>query len=185
MYSFILINQPLIFKHHLAFSLFFKLIFNGRIIDLQCCVGFCHTMMWISHKYTYVSSLLNLPPRTYPIPSFCIATEYQIELPVLYSNFALPTYFTYGDIYVSMLFSQFIPPSPSPAMSRSLFSMSVSLFLPCKYIHQYHFSRFSLSVYINIQYFFSSFWLTALCITGSRFFHLTGSGSNAFLFMVK
>ena len=90
MYSFILINQSLIFKHHLAFLLFFKLIFNGRIIDLQCCVGFCHTMMWISHKYTYVSPLLNLPPRTYPIPSFCIVTEYQIELPVLYSNFALP-----------------------------------------------------------------------------------------------
>ena len=29
------------------------LIFNCRIIALQCCIGFCHTTIWISHKYIY------------------------------------------------------------------------------------------------------------------------------------
>ena len=39
-------------------------------------------------------------------------------------------YFTYGDVYVSMLFSQIIPPSSSPIESKSLFFTSVSLLLP-------------------------------------------------------
>ena len=32
------------------------------MIALQCCVGFCHTSTWISHRYIYALSLLNLPP---------------------------------------------------------------------------------------------------------------------------
>ena len=38
-------------------------------------------------------------------------------------------YFTYSNIRVSMLFSQIIPPSPSPTESKSLFFTSVSLLL--------------------------------------------------------
>ena len=38
--------------------------FNWRIIALQYCVGFCHTAAWISHRYTYVPSLWNLPPTS-------------------------------------------------------------------------------------------------------------------------
>ena len=46
----------------LAVFYFFSLIyFNWRIIALQCCVGFCHPSTWISHRYTYVPSLLDLP----------------------------------------------------------------------------------------------------------------------------
>ena len=41
-------------------------------------------------------------------------------------------YFTYGNILVSMLFSQVIPPSPSLTVSESLFFMSVLPLLPCK-----------------------------------------------------
>ena len=34
---------------------FFKLIyFNWRLITLQYCSGFCHTLTWISHRYTHV-----------------------------------------------------------------------------------------------------------------------------------
>ena len=35
---------------------------------------------------------------------------------------------------------------------------------------------------INIWY-FSTFWLASLCITSSRFIHLTSTDSNSFLFM--
>ena len=44
---------------------------------------------------------------------------------------ALVIYFIYGNIHASMLFSQIVPPSPSPTESKSLFFTSVSLLLPC------------------------------------------------------
>ena len=42
-------------NHHIAF------FFNWRIIALQNHVGFCQTSTWISHRYIYIPSLLNLP----------------------------------------------------------------------------------------------------------------------------
>ena len=50
--------------------------------------------------------------------------------------------FTYSSVYVSMLLSQSVPPSPSPTVSTSLISTSASPFLSCKQVHLYHFSRF-------------------------------------------
>ena len=38
----------------------FLFIFNWRVAALHYSVGFCHTSAWISHRYTYVPSLLNL-----------------------------------------------------------------------------------------------------------------------------
>ena len=50
--------------------IYFKLIyFNGRLITLQYCGGFCHTFTWISHGCTGVpprEPLSHLPPH--PIP---------------------------------------------------------------------------------------------------------------------
>ena len=43
---------------------------------------------------------------------------------------------------MSIPISQFIPPPFHPLVSIHLFSMSVSLFLPCKWVHLYHFSRY-------------------------------------------
>ena len=50
---------------HVHNSFFFKFIFNWRIIALQYCVGFCHTSTWISHRYTYIPSLLNFPSHVH------------------------------------------------------------------------------------------------------------------------
>jgi len=37
---------------------------NWRMIALQYWFDFCHTSTWISHRCTYVPSLLNLPPTS-------------------------------------------------------------------------------------------------------------------------
>ena len=50
----------------LSFKILF--IFYWRIIVLQNFVVFCQTSTWVSHRYTDIASLLNLPPISLPIP---------------------------------------------------------------------------------------------------------------------
>ena len=91
--------------------------------------------------------------------------------------------FTYNSAYMSMLISQFILSSPSPSAFTSPFSMSASLFLPCKYVHHYHFSRSHIVLIHNVCFSFSD--LTSLCITRSRFIHFSSTDSHLFLFMAE
>ena len=56
--------------------------------------------------------------------------------------------FTLNNIQVSMVFSQNIPPSPSPTESKSLFYTSVSLFLFCIQGYRYHLSKFQIYVLV-------------------------------------
>ena len=46
----------------------FYFIFYWRVIALQNFVVFCQTSTWISHRYTYIPSSLNLSPIFLPIP---------------------------------------------------------------------------------------------------------------------
>ena len=60
-----------------------------------------------------------------------LAAEYPVELPVLHSKFPLAIWFTYGDVNVPMLLLV-IPTLSFPCSVQSLFSVSASLFLPCR-----------------------------------------------------
>ena len=114
--------------------LFFN--FNWRLITLQYCSVFCHTLAWISHGYT---SWTAIPP---PFPahpsgsSQCTIPEH----PVSCIKPWLAICFTSDYIHVSMLFSQIIPPSPCPTESKRLFFTSVSLLLSHIEGHRYHLS---------------------------------------------
>ena len=145
--------------------------------------------MWISYKFTYVPSLLSLPPTTRPChPSRSSqSTKLWCKAPSVVQR--LPSrYFIHGRVYNSIyslnsshlllaptvstnpfftsvsLFSQswsrgwlFVIPwtvAQQAPLSMELsrqeywsvlsFPSPMSLFLPCKQVHQYHFSRFHL-----------------------------------------
>ena len=86
------------------------------------------------------TSILPLPPT----PSISVIRDHWAELLVLYSRFPPVIHFTRGSVYLSMLVSQFFLPSPTllSPVSTCPFSRSASLFLCCKQICLYHFSRF-------------------------------------------
>ena len=106
--------------------LFLFSYFNWRQITLQYCGGFFHTLTWISHGCTCVphpKSPSHLPPH--PILLGCPSAPALSA--VLCIELGLIIYFTYGNIHVSMLFSQIIPPSQSPEVC----SLSLSLLQSC------------------------------------------------------
>ena len=88
-------------------------------------------------------------------------------------------HFIYGNVYVWMLLSQVMPPSPSCPVTIHLFIMSVSPLLPCKQDHRYHLSRFY--IYVLICEFVFLFLTYFICIIGSKFIHCIRIDSNVFL----
>ena len=56
-----------VYISHIVLNLF---ILNWKIIPLHYCVGFDQISTWISHRFTCVPSLLNIPPIPLPIPLF-------------------------------------------------------------------------------------------------------------------
>ena len=118
--------------------IFLKCI-NWRIIALQCCFGSAiQQSKSVIDVHISPLSLTSLPHRT---PLRLSQSTRLSSLFYIFRNFPLAICFTCGGVYISMLIFQFAPPSPSFAVSTSLFSMSVSIFLPCKQVYQYHFSQ--------------------------------------------
>ena len=118
-------ESPLDSKKIKPTNLFF---FNWRLITLQYCSGFA--MHWHeSAMGVHVAPSWNpFPP---PSPSHTSGSSQcnSPECPVSCIKPGLVIYFTFGNRYVSMLFSQTIPSLPSPTESKSLFFTPVPLFL--------------------------------------------------------
>ena len=113
-------------------DLFFKkIIFNWRMITiLWWFLPYINTSQ--SYSYTYAPSLLTSLLSPSPSHPSRLSQSTSFGFPVSYRKFPLAMYFTHGNRYISMLLSQIIPPSPAPTVSKSLFSMSASPFLPCR-----------------------------------------------------
>ena len=111
----------------LLFVCFHLFLFNWRITALQCCVGFCHTSAWTSHMYACFPSLLNIALTSHPShPSRLLQSTWLSSLCYTANSHWLSV--LQMAIHISLLFSQFILPSPSVSTG----SFSVCLFLPCK-----------------------------------------------------
>ena len=90
------------------------------------------------------------PPR---IPPILVITEHWAELPVLYSSFPLVTHMV---MYMLQCYSLNLSHPLLHSVFTHLFSISVPLFLPCKTVHLYHFSRLHIYALIcNICFSFS------------------------------
>ena len=70
------------------------------------------------------------PPPPHPIPPGCHRAP-ALGCPVSYIKLKLAIYFIYDNIYVTILFSQIIPLSPSPTQFKGLFFTTVSPLPPC------------------------------------------------------
>ena len=89
--------------------------FNWRLITLQYCIGFA------IHQHVSATGI-----HVFPIPLGHLSAP--VPSILSYIEPGLVISFLYDTIYISMPFSQIIPPSPSPTESKSLFCTSVSLF---------------------------------------------------------
>ena len=107
---------PIIFPSNMLFAQGFFLIlfiFNWRIIALQCCVGIHHHESAIGIHMSLPSWTSLLPPTPFT-PLGCHRAP---DLSCLRHtvNFHWLSNFTYGNVYGSMLLSQSVPLSSSPA----------------------------------------------------------------------
>ena len=96
-----------------------------------------------------------IPPPSPPHPSG-LPQSTGFGCPALCVQAALVIYFTHDSVRGSVLFSQVIPPSPSPTESKSLFVTSMFPLLPCMQDHWYHLFEFhcyalTYSIFISIS----------------------------------
>ena len=92
-------------------------------------------MIFVIHKDELATvnmcpPILNPLPTPFPPYPSGLSQSTDLGCPASCIKLALVIYFTYGNVYVSVLFSQIIPPSPSPTQTKSLFFTSVSPLLP-------------------------------------------------------
>ena len=136
------------FKYFLGHSFFFLMnLFSWRLITLQYCSGFFLPYIDINQPWVYMChpSWISLPPPS-PCPPSGLSQCAGFECPVSCIELGLVIYFTYGNIHVSMLFSQIIPPRLLP-QSPKVCSLYLCLF--CCLVYRVVITIFLNSIYMR------------------------------------
>ena len=166
----------------ICFKIFFISLKNNLMEGnyLQYCDGFCHASVWISHRYTRVTSILNCPRTTHHTLCLQVFTEYHLWEPCfIHQN--CTGYLFY--IWPCICFNAILSNHPTLAFSQSPKCCSILLCLFCCLTYRVIVTIFLNSIYMCwYMYRCFSFQLTSLCIIGSSFMHLLRTDSNAFLF---
>lgn len=115
-----------------CYCCFFFLFLEHLFLNLQCCVGFCHKTMQISHNYTYIPCLLvasplpsSHPPGHHRVPDWAPCATQQ----VLTSS---PSY-TWHGVYVDAILPIYTH-SPCPSVSTGPFSTFLSPSLAYEFV---------------------------------------------------
>ena len=140
-------------------------------------------------SYITVPSLWVIPVHQYPAAS--------PKQPVSCIKLGLAICFIYDIIYVSMSFSQIIPPSSSSTESKDYsvqlcvfcclaYRVIVTIFLNSMYMHYcIIIPCIHMHTCICILYWCFTFWLTSLCIIGSSSIHFIRTDSNVLFLMAE
>ena len=101
-----------------------------------------YNIVLVSPMYQHESAIgiLMSPPTSHSIPPLEAVREPWVKAScIIQQIFHWLSNFTYGIVYVSMLLSQLVPPSPYLPEYTSLFSLSVSLSIGVSAIHRLFF----------------------------------------------
>ena len=167
----------------LLFFFFSPFIFiSWRLITLQYCSGFCHTLTWLSHGFTCVphpDPPSPLPPHPLPlgVPS----------APALSTCLMHPIWA--GDLFHldNTCSDAVLSEHPTLAFSHGVQKSVLYICVSFSVLHiGLSLPSFKIPyIHISILYWCLSFWLTSLCIMGSSFIHLIRTDSNEFFLMAE
>ena len=143
------------------FSVFFKInYFNWRLITLQCCSGFCHTLIWISHECTCVPHP-EPPSHFLPHPIIPQGCPSALALSALFHASNLDWWsISHMIIHMFQCYSLksshpcLLPQSPKVCSLLCLFCCLVYRVIITIFQNPY--------ICVNILYWCFSFWLTSL-----------------------
>ena len=178
------IQKILNFFRMLIFYFIFS-IYLFIYFTLQYCIGFAiHGLE--SAMGVHVFPILKPPPTSFPIPSLYVIPVHQSRAPcIMHQTWTGDSF----HIWCFTCFNAILPYHSALTLSHRVqktVQYSFLLCLFCCLTYRIIITFFINSIYIiSILYWCFFFWLTSLCVTGSRFIHLTQSYSDAFLFMAE
>ena len=150
---------------------------------LHYCGDFCHTLTWISHGCTCVphpEPPSHLPPQ----PILWVFPDHWLWVPC-FMHQTCTGYLFY--IWYYTCFNGILSNHPILAFSHIVQKSVLYICVSFAVLHIGLSSpSFKISyICINKLYWCFSFWLTSLCIIGSRFIHFLRTDSNAFFFIAE